>query len=226
MEKFSNSFSLIVIVLLCRMALNGPAYLGLLTERTAAIECIAAIAAEATAPDNNWSLAFCDVQLGILEGYWTRFQSAQHQLMLEFPHVDAITEGYSAAEQTGALAYATVKAGIVELKAARQATIQPPPKVPKVGDIRLSTFSGQYTDWTAWQSEFRAKVLDTQLDAADKISLLLSALTAEAANCAGRAERLDALELERIWAKLEKTYDNKYQQVFVVSFSLGQTSAE
>lgn len=56
-------------------------------------------------------------------------------------------------------------------------------------------------------------MLDTQLDASDKISLLLGTLAKEAASCAGRAERLDQMELQRIWNKLEKTYDNKYQQV-------------
>lgn len=55
--------------------------------------------------------------------------------------------------------------------------------------------------------------MDTTLDPADKINLLVGALSKEAATCAGRAERLDQLELERIWAKLIKTYDIKYQQV-------------
>lgn len=55
--------------------------------------------------------------------------------------------------------------------------------------------------------------MDTQMDSADKINLLLGALVKEAAACAGRAERLDQLEFERIWSKLEKTYDIKYQQV-------------
>lgn len=57
------------------------------------------------------------------------------------------------------------------------------------------------------------QVLDTTLNAADKISLLLGALAKEAAKCAGRAERLDDMEFSRIWAKLDKTYDNTYQQV-------------
>lgn len=52
------------------------------------------------------------------------------------------------------------------------------------------------------------------MDASEKITLMLGALTKEAAKCAGRAERLDEIELNRIWAKLEKTYDNKYQQVY------------
>lgn len=42
----------------------------------------------------------------------------------------------------------------------------------------------------------------------------MSALEKEAATCAGRVESLNAIELERVWAKLNKTYDNEYQQVF------------
>lgn len=43
--------------------------------------------------------------------------------------------------------------------------------------------------------------------------LIWCSVRKEAAACAGRAERLDSLEFERIWAKLVKTYDSKYQQV-------------
>lgn len=78
----------------------------------------------------------------------------------------------------------------------------------------MSTFSGTYTEWAAWRSEFLAKVMNTSLNTSEKISLLLSSLKHEAAACAGRAERLDDVELQRIWTKLEKTYDNKYQQAY------------
>lgn len=87
-------------------------------------------------------------------------------------------------------------------------------KPPRPSEIKVSTFSGKYTERSAWRAEFQAKVLDTRLEPSDKITLLLRALTKEASNCAGQAERLDALELDRIWAKLDRTYDNKYQQVY------------
>lgn len=81
-------------------------------------------------------------------------------------------------------------------------------------EIKVSNFSGKYTEWSAWRAEFQAKVLDTRLSPADKITLLLGALTKEAAKCAGQAEWLDEIELDRIWSKLDRTYDNKYQQVY------------
>lgn len=56
-------------------------------------------------------------------------------------------------------------------------------------------------------------MLDIPLSPSEKIGLLLGALEREALHCAGRAERLDQVELDRIWAKLVKTYDIKYQQV-------------
>lgn len=83
-----------------------------------------------------------------------------------------------------------------------------------MGDIKLSTFGGNYTEWAAWRSEFKATVLDTTLSVSNKITLLLGALTKEAATCAGRVEHHDELELDRIWSKLDKTYDNQYQQVY------------
>lgn len=224
------------------MAFIGPPYLGLLRERAGVVEQILRMGAEA-ADQNDWSLAIIDARSDLLEGYWKRFQDAQRRLMLEFPHAEIVMEEYNAAEQAGVLAYTTAKAALNQLKEVRLAAAPRPPKLPKASDIRLSKFSGLYTDWAGWRAEYQAKVccadrcmqplysrnswyigykqieyhtnqvLDTQLDASDKITLLLSALTKEAAHCAGRAERLDQLELDRIWSKLEKTYDNKYQQV-------------
>lgn len=122
-------------------------------------------------------------------------------------------EEHGRAENDGAMSYTTAKSLYNSLKAARLAATKPIPKAPKAADIRLSSFSGRYTEWAGWRSEFQAKVLDTALAAPEKIGLLLGALTKEAQHCAGRAERLDDIELNRIWDKLVKTYDNKYQQV-------------
>lgn len=88
------------------------------------------------------------------------------------------------------------------------------PRAPRASEIKVDTFGGKYTDWAAWRSQFKAKVLDANIDVSDKISLLMGVLVKEAATCAGRAERLDQVELDRIWSKLDRTYDNKYQQVY------------
>lgn len=51
------------------------------------------------------------------------------------------------------------------------------------------------------------------LPADSKIDLLLGSLRGEALQCAGVSERRDQVDFDRMWAKLEATYDNRYQIV-------------
>lgn len=55
-------------------------------------------------------------------------------------------------------AYSTAKGRLSELKAARIPAVVPLPRVPKASEIRLSKFSGSYTEWAGWHAEFQAKV--------------------------------------------------------------------
>lgn len=197
------------------MALNGPPYIGLVHEREAVITGIREMRDEAVSMGDTWTINVVNVRLEILKGYWDRFQFVQRELLLKYSTVAIIYEEHSGIERTTADLMVETKAQMTQLQHNLQATVGlPPAKRPKMSDIRMSTFGGLYTEWTAWRSEFKTKVMDTTLDSSEKISLLLSSLKNEAASCAGRAERLDDCELERIWAKLEKTYDNKYQQAF------------
>lgn len=215
------------------MAFNGPAYTGLVRERTTSINNIQLLHNETAINAIGWTVAQLNARLDVLEGYWSRFQNAQRQLVLDHSDIEVISDTLDDVERHTMQLYADTKASMNQYKTQLQATAAPPPlRALRPSEIKVSTFSGKYTEWAAWRSEFKAKVLDTCLNASDKITLLLGALTKEAANCAGRAERLDTLELERIWTKLDKTYDNKYQQVYahiakIVNISpMGQASAE
>lgn len=84
---------------------------------------------------------------------------------------------------------------------------------PKPSEINLPKFDGAYTAWVAWRAQFVNKVKDTALPADAKIDLLLSSLTGEARQCAGESERRDQVDFDRMWAKLDTTYDNRYQIV-------------
>lgn len=196
-----------------KMARKGPAYTGLAREREATITSINQALGDACNNGHDWPIVMLDVKMSLLEGYWQRFQSAQRQLLVEYADVDVIQENMDEVEATTSNTYAAAKAEMFRLKKAIH-DAQPNMRSLKASEIHLSKFNGQYTQWAGWRSEFQAKVLNTKLDVADKIGLLLGALTNEAANCAGRAESLDQIELDRIWRKLEKTYDNKYQQVY------------
>lgn len=197
-----------------RMALNGPASTGLVREREAALAGIRQLNRDAHLAGENWQLEVLDARLEVLEGYWSRFQKAQRQLLLEFSDVDVIQDQHSEIEGAAMTLFIETKAETARLRKTKLEGMPPPAKIPKVSEIRMSSFSGTYTDWIAWRSEFCAKVKDTALDASEKISILLASLKHEAAACAGRAERLDEEEFLRIWTKLEKTYDNKYQQAY------------
>lgn len=196
------------------MALSGPAYLGLVRERTATIDNIQHMQDDATAHGATWSASQINVRIEILEGYWQRFQNTQRLLALDHANVEIIADSLNETEQSTMRLYADAKGQLQQLHVKLQSIAPPPAKAPRMADIKLSTFSGNYTEWAAWRSEFKATVLDTTLSVSNKITLLLGALAKEAATCAGRVERHDELELERVWSKLDKTYDNQYQQVY------------
>lgn len=84
----------------------------------------------------------------------------------------------------------------------------------KPSEIVLPTFSGDYTAWTAWRSEFVNKVKDTALPVDAKIDILFRSLNGDARLRAGDTERRDLEDFDRIWARLEERYDNKYQIIF------------
>lgn len=81
----------------------------------------------------------------------------------------------------------------------------------KPSEIQLPTFSGDYTGWTAWRSEFINKVKDTNLPVDAKIDILIRSIDRDAKNLIGDPERRDAEEFDRMWSSLEARYDNKYQ---------------
>lgn len=140
------------------MALNGPAYMGILHMRAAAVEQMDQVRIEGEQIDNNWSAALVDARLSLLDGYWARFQDAQQRLMLEYSQVEVIMLEFNAAEQLGATSYAMAKAKLTELKTARQLAIPQLPRAPRASEIRLSKFNGSYTEWAGWRAEYQAKV--------------------------------------------------------------------
>lgn len=195
------------------MSKKGPAYMGLWRERTAATENIQQMLAAIENDYAELTAPYVAVRLEILDGYWLRFQEIQRSLLIDFAHINAVSDTMSEIERNTQVLYAA--ANVKLLQQQTQLPAEPPkPRAPRVSEIKVDTFSGKYTEWAAWRSQFKAKVLDANIDVADKISLLTGALSKEAATCAGRAERLDEIELDRIWSKLDRTYDNKYQQVY------------
>lgn len=195
------------------MAANGPPYMGLWRERTATIENMRQLMVHRENETTGLTAAQLAVQLEILDGYWSRFQDVQRCLMVEYAHIEEVSCTMGEVERDTQSSYVAAKAQLLQQQSQLQ-IIQQRPRAPRASEIKIDTFSGKYTEWAAWRSQFKAKVLDANIDVADKISLLTGALTKEAATCAGRAERLDQVELDRIWSKLDRTYDNKYQQVY------------
>lgn len=163
------------------MSSKGPPYMGLWRERSAAAENIQQMLvtvefAESTVP-------VLDVQLEILNGYWGRFQEAQRSLLVDVAHIDEISCTINEVERDMQRMYTAAKLKLLHERS--KLTIQQTkPKAPRVSDIKIPTFSGKYTEWAAWRSQFKAKVLDANIDVADKITLLTTALIKEAATCA------------------------------------------
>lgn len=63
-------------------------------------------------------------------------------------------------------------------------------------------------------------MLKTRLTHTQKIDLLLDSLEGDAKNTAGKSERRDEDDLNRIWGKLVLNYDNPYQQVYAHGFAI------
>lgn len=195
------------------MSLHGPAYMGLVRERAAAMNNIQQMLATTESDVNELTVQHLAVRREILDGYWHRFQEAQRSLLVAYSHIEDIITSMSEIEYRTQALYAAAKAKLMH-QHSQLPVEQPRPRAPRASEIKVDTFSGKYTEWAVWRSQFQAKVLNANIDVADKISLLTGALTKEAATCAGRAERLDDVELDRIWSKLDRTYDNRYQQVY------------
>lgn len=181
------------------MAFSGPPYMGLYRERAAAIDNIQTMMTAVQNVDVELTAPQLAVRLEILDGYWDQFQGAQRSLLMEFSNVDAVNETMAQIEQDTQEIYADAKAVLIQ-RHAQLPLVEPMRRAPRASEIKMPSFGGKYTEWAAWRSEFKAKVLDARLDVADKIALLMGALTKEAATCAGRTERLDEVELNRIWA--------------------------
>lgn len=197
-----------------QMALIGPVYGGLMRERDASKVQIRIIYENVLEHGANWSVAMINSKLDVVETYWQRFQNAQSQLQMEHADVEVVADSLTQIESQTAELYAVTKAEMCQLKTAIQAAVVPPPRAPRASEVKLSTFRGSYTDWAAWRAEFSTKVLQTAMEPSEQIGLLFASLSGEAATCVSRAERLDKVELDRMWSKLEKTYDNTYQQVY------------
>lgn len=213
------------------MSTSGPAYSGLWRERTAAANNIQQMLATIECEITESTVPLLAVRLEILDGYWLRFQEAQRSLLVDFAHIDDISCTMDEVERNTQLMYTAAKSKLLQ-KRSELTVEQTRRRAPRASEIKIDTFSGKYTEWAAWRSQFKAKVLDANIDVADKITLLTTALIKEAATCAGKAERLDEVELDRIWSKLDRTYDNKYQQVYahiaeIISIApISQPSAE
>lgn len=89
-----------------------------------------------------------------------------------------------------------------------------PDAIPVVAEVKLEKFNGKPTEWVSWRAEFEEKVLNTGLRPTQKLDLLMGALQGEAKATAGRLEKRDDPELQRIWGKLVLTYDNEYHHVY------------
>lgn len=165
------------------------------------------------APVNTYHESMVNMKQAELDGLWKRFQEASTSLL---QMLDPDNEEEMNAHDHENLLVADLYEEASEALSLRWRTIKDArrrPTLPKPTEIQLPKFGGKYTAWINWRAQFVSKVKDTQLSAGEKIDLLLNALTGEARQCAGETEHRDDSDFQRMWCKLEATYDNKYQIV-------------
>lgn len=140
------------------MAKKGPAYVGLVRERLANVNNIAKISEDAHNDGAEWTITMLNARLDLLEGYWSRFQAAQRQLVMEHSANKAIGATLGDFESSTADGYAMAKAEINRLKAIQEAAAPLPQRPPRVSDVKMPKFGGEYTEWCGWSAEFKVKV--------------------------------------------------------------------
>lgn len=162
---------------------------------------------------SNYNEAVVAMKRSELDALWERYQKSTASLLA---YADLADAQALAAEDAEKEYVANLYHEGTELLNGRWDAIKATrarPLAVKPSEIVLPSFGGKYTSWVNWRSQFVTKVKDTQLSAGEKIDLLLKALTGEARQCAGETEHRDETDFNRMWAKLEATYDNKYQIV-------------
>lgn len=95
-----------------------------------------------------------------------------------------------------------------------------PAAAPSVAEIKLEKYTGLSTEWAQWKAVFEERVMKADLKPGQKVDLLLGALEGAAKDTAGRAEKRDEEELQRIWGRLIDNFENKYQQVLAHLFDI------
>lgn len=163
---------------------------------------------------NQWSAAFTKMQKVMVDTYWTEYQRQQSGLMVEFSENEDQLQYMENTTRMAAEVYESTMALLdVRLADLTAPSLPSPLPPPKPSEIALPKFDGDYTAWTAWRSQFVSRVYETTLPVHSKLDLLFGALTGEAKLCAGMVDGRDQSDLDRVWAKLEQVYDNKYQLV-------------
>lgn len=144
-----------------------------------------------------------------LDDLWNQYQETTAALLASVDLDDAESLARDDDENMDLANLYYVGAEVLNRRMAKLKAARARPATVKPFEIVLPKFVGRYTSWISWRSQFVSKVKDSELAAADKIDLLLSALSGEACQCTGETEHRDGKDL-CMWAKLEAIYDNKY----------------
>lgn len=139
--------------------------------------------------------------------HWSTYQATHAEIIANCDKIERVTELIGNLQEAASLTEDTrelIDSSIKNLQ---------PTTAPVFSEIKIEKFDGTQSEWPAWRSVFEDKVLNTSLRPSQKIDLLLGALEGSARRVAGRAEKRDVDELNRIWGKLVINFENQYQQV-------------
>lgn len=204
---------IIVHLISFQMSYKGPQHAIELRKLQSACKELERIHIQAESSDcQRWGIPELEVRAEMLAKMWNGFHDSQQRVKLEYGLIEGVNALCESTCEEAIFYYASAKASlqkrIKELTAA-----QAPRPLPKISDIKLEKFDGDYRNWTAWKAQFLAKVYDIGLAPDQKIDLLAGALSNSAAECVGQILDRDAAELERVWDLLLKRFDNEYHLV-------------
>lgn len=204
-KKYEQTLMPFGALLFQKMSLEGPAYLPNLRLRDEFKDRMEVLKSQLELDGSTMGAGVLDGQRSLLESFWRGYQDANLELVRVLSSM-GVEEMEPEEVQLTTVLYGTIKAMIK--------SFYPPEDVrPRISEIKLSVFTGKYTKFSQWSGEFKSRVINTKLKPSQKIDLLMEKLGGEAKSNVGRPKAFDEEEFNRLFGKLTKTYDNKYQQI-------------
>lgn len=153
----------------------------------------------------------CKAHESLVDALWKEYQAAHVSLMRKC-RGEPISREFSKQAMMAAKTYSAV--GKLLERESQSMNQHARARCGAREEVKLDKFSGEIAEWAVWKAHVMARLMSSNMPPAAKIDCLLGALEGEAALVAGTCFDRDETDFNRIWGKLNRTYENEYHSVF------------